>query len=76
MPSRTDIASGRGSAKKKAKPNTNRTVPVEVKSDDSMRTIVFPNMKRVCTIFLFFLGSFSIGFGAGYGAGFASKECL
>lgn len=67
---RADVASGKGVSS-----GTKRTVPVEVKNETSLRKVTVPNMKRVCSVVLFFLGSFSIGFGAGFGAGFGVKEC-
>jgi uncharacterized membrane protein len=68
MASREDIRVGKGLSKK--------TVPTEAVNNTSAPTIVLPNAKRLCSILLFFIGSFAIGFGAGFGSGYASKECI
>ena len=65
MTSRADIAKGKGL--KSQEPVS--TVNVET------RTIILPNVRRMCAILLFFIGSFTVGFGAGFGTGYASKAC-
>ncbi len=65
MTSRADIASGKGL--------TSRVKRDELSEETT--TIVLPNLRKMCAIFLFFVGSFAVGFGAGFGTGFASKIC-
>ena len=77
MASREDIRRGMGSSKKstasivRIDPN-----PSSSSRDQTLPTIVLPNAKKICSIVLFFIGSFAIGFGAGFGTGYASKECV
>lgn len=78
MTSREDIRRGLGGTKKS---NTSivridPTPPSTTSQNKSIPTIVLPNAKKICSIVLFFIGSFAIGFGAGFGTGYASKECV
>lgn len=83
MSSRAQIAAGKGSGINIKRPpttivrpsTTTKATKVET-STYNLPTIVLPNAKRLCSIILFFVGSFAIGFGAGFGTGFASKECV
>ena len=73
MSSREQIRLGKG----RTKSRTTKVDPLPPIAQDSMLpTIVLPNAKRICTVILFFVGCFSIGFGAGFGIGYASKECV
>jgi len=65
MSSRADIARGKGL----------RTEESASTSTVEPRTIILPNLRRMCAILLFFVGSFAVGFGAGFGAGYVIKEC-
>lgn len=78
MASRQDLAMGKG----KGRPNQTSIVKVAEKasaptiaSNTKIPTLVLPPARRMCAILLFFIGSFSIGFGAGFGTGYASKMC-
>ena len=79
MASRADIARGRGTTRSNIqsynipKPKQNKKVEPAPKS--ALPTIVLPPARKMCAIFLFFLGSFAIGFGAGFGSGYGSKIC-
>ena len=70
MSSRADIARGKSTWKTH---NKNTTDPDTEQSPTS--TLVLPSARRICSILLFFIGSFAVGFGAGFATGFASKEC-
>lgn len=71
MSSRADIAAGKGLSG-----GPIRTRVVEVSTDSSANTtIVLPNVRRMCAVLCFFIGSFAAGFGAGFGTGFAAKLC-
>lgn len=78
MSSREDIRRGLGSSRKSTP--IVRIDPIASSSttsrDQTLPTIVLPNAKKICSIVLFFIGSFAIGFGAGFGTGYASKECV
>tara|TARA_B100000945_G_scaffold320990_1_gene333186 strand:+ start:603 stop:815 length:213 start_codon:yes stop_codon:yes gene_type:complete len=67
MTTRADIARGKGATSSK------QTTVIETVSEP--RTIILPNFRKMCSIFLFFIGSFAIGFGAGFGSGYAAKIC-
>ena len=79
MSSRDDIRRGLGS---NAKKNTQviRVDPLAPQSsknaDTRLPTLVLPNAEKICSIVLFFIGSFAIGFGSGFGTGYATKECV
>ena len=79
MASRNDIRRGLGSGTNKSTPIV-RVEPLATSSSSSVETIfptlVLPNAKKICSILLFFVGSFAIGFGAGFGTGYATKECV
>ena len=70
MSSRADIAAGRGLSGLPV-----RARVVETSDEPSPTTIVLPNVRRMCAVLCFFIGSFAAGFGAGFGAGFAAKLC-
>ena len=74
MSSRQDIRDGRGSSKRSTVVKVDPLAPVS--QETILPTLVLPNAKKICSILLFFLGSFAIGFGAGFGTGYASKECV
>ena len=65
MTSRADIAKGKGIKSQ----DVTSTLTVEP------RTIILPNLRKMCAILLFFIGSFAVGFGAGFGVGYATKVC-
>ena len=65
MSSRADIANG--------KRNPNKEIVIETLKEPAM--IALPNLRKVCAIFLFFAGSFAVGYGAGFGIGYAIKTC-
>ena len=71
MSSRADIAAGRGLS---GGPIRIRVVEIS-DAPPATTTIVLPNVRRMCAVLCFFIGSFAAGFGAGFGAGFASKLC-
>tara|TARA_B110000008_G_C16839072_1_gene511865 strand:+ start:212 stop:520 length:309 start_codon:yes stop_codon:yes gene_type:complete len=78
--SRTDIAAGKGLQRSKSftpQTSTSRSKlsRQSVPPPPPPRTIVLPNMRKMCAIFLFFLGSFAVGFGAGFGSGYSAKIC-
>ena len=70
MSSRADIAAGRGLSGLPV-----RTRVVTTSDTPAPATIVLPNVRRMCAVLCFFIGSFAAGFGAGFGAGFAAKLC-
>jgi hypothetical protein len=74
MSSRADIAAGRGFS---STPVRTRVVEVSTTNVDGAinTTIVLPNVRRMCAVLCFFIGSFAAGFGAGFGTGFAAKIC-
>lgn len=75
MTSREEIRRGLGNSIKKNIPV--RSEPTISSSQQlSFPTIVLPNAKKLCSIILFFVGSFAIGFGSGFGTGYAVKECV
>ena len=71
MSSRADIAAGRGLS---GLPVRSRVVETSNETSPPT-TIVLPNVRRMCAVLCFFIGSFAAGFGAGFGAGFAAKLC-
>ena len=77
MSSRADIARGRGTTRSNIRSYQVPKQPpkVEPAPRSSLPTIVLPPARKMCAIFLFFLGSFAIGFGAGFGSGYGSKTC-
>lgn len=78
MASREDIRRGLGSGKKSSTPivRIDPNPSSTTSRAQTLPTIVLPNAKKICSIVLFFIGSFAIGFGAGFGTGYASKECV
>lgn len=77
MTTRDDVRFGRNQGKIKPFKQHARVDPIHKASVESnIPTIVIPNARKICSILLFFIGSFSIGFGAGFGTGYAFKECV
>lgn len=74
MSSRQDIRDGRGGSRRTPIVKVDPLPPASQES--KLPTLVLPNAKKICSIVLFFIGSFAIGFGAGFGTGYASKECV